>query len=164
MDEASVTRAPASPTRAIVADEAFCKQAAAVLLCDPQPIQDAFVGEPVEEVLAYVRRKLELSRDFPRESRLFANEVLRGAPHLTEVLGGELAALVDEKAAILGRWMDEGRLARLPPEHLVFSIWALTQHYADFDTQVRAVLGDGRDPFAEAGPFLDLLFRRLLAP
>jgi TetR/AcrR family transcriptional regulator len=121
-------------------------------------------GEPVEEVLAYVRRKLELSRDFPRESRLFANEVLRGAPHLTEVLGGELAALVDEKAAILGRWMDEGRLARLPPEHLVFSIWALTQHYADFDTQVRAVLGDGRDPFAEAGPFLDLLFRRLLAP
>jgi TetR/AcrR family transcriptional regulator len=114
--------------------------------------------------LAYVRRKLELSRDFPRESRLFANEVLRGAPHLTEVLGGELAALVDEKAAILGRWMDEGRLARLPPEHLVFSIWALTQHYADFDTQVRAVLGDGRDPFAEAGPFLDLLFRRLLAP
>ena len=121
-------------------------------------------GEPVEEVLAYVRRKLELSRDFPRESRLFANEVLRGAPHLTEVLGGELAALVDEKAAILGRWMDEGRIARLPPEHLVFSIWALTQHYADFDTQVRAVLGDGRDPFAEAGPFLDLLFRRLLAP
>ncbi len=98
-------------------------------------------GEPVDEVLAYVRRKLELSRDFPRESRLFANEVLRGAPHLTEVLGGDLAALVDEKAAILGRWMDEGRLARLPPEHLVFSIWALTQHYADFDIQVRAVLG-----------------------
>jgi hypothetical protein len=55
MDGPSVTRAPASPTRAIVADEAFCKQAAAVLLCDPGPIRDAFVGEPVEEALAMVR-------------------------------------------------------------------------------------------------------------
>jgi TetR/AcrR family transcriptional regulator len=121
-------------------------------------------GEPVEEVLAYVRRKLELARDFPRESRLFANEVLRGAPHLSEVLGGDLAALVEEKSGVLRSWMDQGRLARVPPEHLVFSIWALTQHYADFDTQVRAVLGEGRDPFAEAGPFLETLFRRLLAP
>ncbi len=121
-------------------------------------------GEPQEEVLLYVRRKLELSRSFPRESRLFANEVLRGAPHLSEVLGGELAQLVESKAEVLERWMDEGRLARVPPKHLVFSIWALTQHYADFEAQVRAVLGDGRDPFAEAGPFLDTLFRRLLAP
>ena len=130
-----------------------------------QPLRDLDPGgEPVEEVLAYVRRKLELSRSFPRESRLFANEVLRGAPHLSEVLGGELAALVEEKAAVLERWMDEGRIARVPAKHLVFSIWALTQHYADFDTQVRAVLGEGHDPFAEAGEFLDTLFRRLLAP
>lgn len=121
-------------------------------------------GEPVEEVLAYVRRKLDLARDFPRESRLFANEVLRGAPHLGEVLGGGLARLVEEKARVLERWMEEGRIARLPPKHLVFSIWALTQHYADFEAQVRAVLGEGHDPFAEAGPFLDTLFRRLLAP
>ncbi len=55
MDEASVTRALASPTRAIVADEAFCRQAAAVLLCDPGPIRDASLGEPVEEVLEMVR-------------------------------------------------------------------------------------------------------------
>ena len=55
MDESSVTRASASPTRAIVADEASCAQAAAVLLCDPQPIRDAFLGEPVEEVLEMVR-------------------------------------------------------------------------------------------------------------
>lgn len=55
MDEASVTRVPASPTRAIAADEAFCRQAAAVLLCDEEPIRDAFIGEPVEEVLEMVR-------------------------------------------------------------------------------------------------------------
>jgi hypothetical protein len=55
MDGSSVTRAPASPTRAIVADEAFCKQAAAVLLCDPEPVREAFIGEPAEEVLEMVR-------------------------------------------------------------------------------------------------------------
>ena len=121
-------------------------------------------GDPVEEVLAYVGRKLDLSRDYPRESRLFANEVLRGAPHLSSVLEGELAALVADKAAVLEGWMAEGRLARVPPKHLLFSIWALTQHYADFEPQIRAVLGQGHDPFAEAGDYLDTLFRRLLVP
>ena len=63
MDEASVTRTPTCPTRAIVADEAFCAQAAAVLLCDPQPIRDSFVGEPVEEALEMVRWALKHELD-----------------------------------------------------------------------------------------------------
>lgn len=121
-------------------------------------------GEPVAEILSYVRRKLELSRDFPRESRLFANEILQGAPRMKSVIEADLKALVDEKCAILTKWMDEGRIARLSPYHLIFSIWSLTQHYADFDVQVRAVLGPGHDPFAEAGEFLETLFTRLLAP
>ena len=121
-------------------------------------------GDPVEEILAYVRRKLELSRDYPRESRLFANEMLQGAPRMLAVIEGPLRTLVDEKAAVLRRWMAEGRIAQVQPAHLIFSIWALTQHYADFDVQVRAVLGPGHDPFAEAGDYLDLLFRRLLTP
>ena len=63
MDGSSVTRAPASPTRAIVADEAFCRQAAAVLLCDPEPICDAFLAEPVEEALEMVRWALKHEGD-----------------------------------------------------------------------------------------------------
>jgi TetR/AcrR family transcriptional regulator len=121
-------------------------------------------GDPVTEILGYVRRKIELSRDFPRESRLFANEILQGAPRMQDAIEGDLKRLVDEKSLILGHWMDQGRIARLPPQHLLFSIWALTQHYADFDMQVRAVLGPGHDPFAEAGDYLETLFRKLLAP
>lgn len=121
-------------------------------------------GDPVAEVLTYVLRKLELSRDFPRESRLFANEILQGAPRIRAALEGDLAALVADKARVLTSWMEAGRIARVHPIHLIFSIWALTQHYADFDVQVRAVLGPGHDPFAEASEFLDTLFRRLLAP
>jgi len=121
-------------------------------------------GEPVTEVLSYVRRKLDLARDFPRESRLFAGEILQGAPRMRDVIEGDLKALVEDKAAVLRRWMEEGRLAQVDPVHLVFSIWALTQHYADFDVQIRAVLGPDHDPFTEAGSFLETLFTRLLAP
>ncbi|OYU18703.1 MAG: TetR family transcriptional regulator [Rhodobacteraceae bacterium PARR1] len=129
---------------------------------DPLREMDAG-GDPVVEILGYVRRKMELSRDYPRESRLFANEILQGGPRIREAIEGDLKALVDEKAGVLAGWMDEGRIARLPPHHLIFSVWALTQHYADFDMQVRAVLGEGRDPLAEAGAFLETLFRKLLA-
>jgi TetR/AcrR family transcriptional regulator len=121
-------------------------------------------GEPVAEILAYVRRKLEMSRDMPRESRLFANEVLQGAPRMGGTLEGALKALVDEKATVIRRWSASGRIAAVDPHHLIFSIWALTQHYADFDVQVRAVLGPGHDPFAEAGEFLAQMFTRLLTP
>lgn len=130
---------------------------------DPLRDMDA-AGDPVAEVMGYMRRKLELSRDYPRESRLFAIEILQGAPRMREAIEGELTALVAEKAKVLQHWMDEGRIARLDPVHLVFSIWALTQHYADFDVQVRAVLGSGHDPYAEAGAFLETLYARLLAP
>lgn len=121
-------------------------------------------GEPMQEILAYVRRKIELARDFPKESRLFANEMLQGAPRMTEVLEGDLRALVAEKAAVLTRWMDQGRIVRMNPVHLIISIWALTQHYADFDVQVRAVLGPGHEPFAEAEDFVTTLYQRLLTP
>ena len=121
-------------------------------------------GDPVTEVLAYARRKLALARDYPRESRLFANEILQGAPRMRAAIEGDLKSLVDAKAAILRQWMDQERIARVHPIHLIFSIWALTQHYADFDVQVRAVLGPGHDPFVEAEDFLDTLIRRLLSP
>jgi TetR/AcrR family transcriptional regulator len=121
-------------------------------------------GDPLKEVIAYARRKLELSRDFPRESRLFANEILQGAPRMMATISGDLKSLVDEKTDLIEQWMQDGRLARVPPHHLIFSIWALTQHYADFDAQVRVVLGDDRDPYAEAGPYLSTLLDRLLRP
>ena len=122
-------------------------------------------GEPLPEILAYVQRKPEMSRDFPRESRLFANEIIQGAPLIENELSGALRDLVDEKAKIINQWADEGRIARVNPHHLFFSIWSLTQHYADFDVQVRAVLGEGvDDPFPEAQVYLTTLFTRMLTP
>ena len=118
-------------------------------------------GDPMTEIRSYIRRKLEMARDFPRESRLFANEILQGAPRILPILETELKSLVDEKAEVIRGWMKAGKIARTDPWHLIFSIWATTQHYADFDVQVRAVLGadrSGEGRFEDAARFLEQLF------
>ena len=119
-------------------------------------------GDPIEEILGYAKRKLDLSRDYPRESRLFANEVLQGAPHLGDTMPA-LKTLIDEKAKVINGWAKAGKIAAIDPHHLMFLIWAQTQHYADFDAQVRAVLGRD-DPFPEAFAFMEHMLRRTLAP
>ena len=120
-------------------------------------------GDPVEELLAYARRKLAMSQHFPQESRLFANEIIQGAPRIGDVLSGELKVLVDETAQVIDAWVAAGRIKPVNPYHLIFSIWALTQHYADFAVQVRAIMSD-QDPFDSAGEYLETLLRRLLTP
>ena len=121
-------------------------------------------GEPCAELLGYVRRKLEMSRQYPRESRLFAGEILQGAPRMERFLREVLRPLVDDRAAVIRRWADQGRIAPVDPHHLIFSIWALTQHYADFEAQIRMIRGDGVDPLEGAEAHLEQHFRRLLAP
>ena len=102
-------------------------------------------GDPVEELRRYITLKLEMSRDHPDASRLFANEILNGAPVVRPFLETRLRTLVLEKAAVIRDWVSEGRLAPVDPVHLIFAIWATTQHYADFALQIRAILGDRVD-------------------
>ena len=98
-------------------------------------------GDPAAEIVAYIERKLEMSREQPEASRLFAMEIIQGAPLLGEVLTGRLKKLVDEKTAVIRRWIAEGRLAPVDPHHLIFMIWATTQHYADFGHQIETLNG-----------------------
>ena len=125
------------------------------------------VGDPMTELRSYIHRKLEMARDYPRESRLFANEILQGAPRIMPMIEGELKSLVDEKAQVIRGWMRAGKIKPTDPWHLIFSIWATTQHYADFDVQVRAVLGPDRGGdkrFDDAARFLEQLFIDGLKP
>ena len=121
-------------------------------------------GTPKAEILDYMRRKLELARDYPRESRLFANEILQGAPRIGPFIRTDLRALVDEKARVIAGWSASGQIARVDPYHLIFSIWALTQHYADFAAQIGMIRGEDHDPTTGAEAFLEQLYTRLLAP
>ena len=107
-------------------------------------------GEPLGEIARYIRAKMAMSRDNPKASRLFANEMLHGAPAIGDFLSGPMKVLVDDTAHIIKSWIARGQIAAIDPYHLIFTIWAMTQHYADFDVQVRAVLGQNSDHFSDA--------------
>nr|WP_232845763.1 TetR family transcriptional regulator C-terminal domain-containing protein [Aurantimonas marina] len=102
-------------------------------------------GDPVEELRRYITEKLRMAAEQSAASRLFANEILAGAPVMGGFLETTLKDLVDEKAGIIREWVGRGQLAPVDPYHLIFMIWATTQHYADFDVQIRAVMGDQVD-------------------
>ncbi|TCD14886.1 TetR family transcriptional regulator C-terminal domain-containing protein [Oricola cellulosilytica] len=108
-------------------------------------------GDPVEELRRYITAKLEMSSKRPEASKLFANEILHGAPVVGSFLETTLKDLVTEKTKVIRHWVGEGKLAPIDPYHLIFMIWATTQHYADFDIQIRAVAGSqaGRPGFSE---------------
>ncbi|WP_024550967.1 HTH-type transcriptional regulator RutR [Siccibacter turicensis] len=97
--------------------------------------------QPLAAIGEYIRLKLEVSRDYPQASRLFCLEMLQGAPLLMAELTGDLKALIDEKTAIIDGWVKRGQLGAVDAHSLIFMIWATTQHYADFATQVEAVTG-----------------------
>jgi TetR/AcrR family transcriptional regulator len=97
--------------------------------------------DPAEALTDYIAGKIYWSRTRPNASKVFANEILHGAPILGPFLAKELRTRVEDKAAIIKRWMTKGQMKPVDPVHLVFMIWAATQHYADFEVQVRAVLG-----------------------
>jgi TetR/AcrR family transcriptional regulator len=97
--------------------------------------------DPVEELTKYISTKLDLTFERPEASKLFANEILHGAPHVAGFLKGPLKQLVEAKAKVIRLWVEAGKIRPVDPEHFIFAIWSVTQHYADFGVQIEAVLG-----------------------
>ncbi|WP_299615048.1 TetR/AcrR family transcriptional regulator [Pelagibius sp.] len=98
-------------------------------------------GNPATALGDYIRAKIRHSRERPLASKVYANEMIRGAPHTESFLKNELRKLVKEKAAVLDAWAAAGKMDPVDPVHLFSVIWAATQHYADFDVQVEALVG-----------------------
>ena len=98
-------------------------------------------GEPEAELRGYIARKIELARIYPAASRIFAHEILLGAPVLGPILESQVKAVVDRGVATIDGWVQSKRLEPVDPYHLIFLIWGATQHYADFMPQIRAVTG-----------------------
>jgi TetR/AcrR family transcriptional regulator len=97
-------------------------------------------ADPKTAIEAYIRAKMALAMQRPQASRVFANELLHGAPVIKPLLLTDLRELVQAKAAVVAQWVREGRMAPVDPVHLFFTIWAATQTYADFEVQICAVL------------------------
>lgn len=107
-------------------------------------------AEPRVALENYVRKKMALAFARPDASRVFANELLHGAPVIGELLRAELRDTVREKARVIDGWIEAGKMAAVDSTHLFFTLWAATQTYADFDVQIRAVMGtDTAKPSAQ---------------
>ena len=97
--------------------------------------------DPAQVLEAFIRSKMQLSRRHPEGSRLFAAEILGGAPFLQEYLRGGLRDWVRTRAAIFEQWTERGLMDPVDPVWLIFLIWSATQHYADFEAQVLGITG-----------------------
>jgi len=97
--------------------------------------------DPVEAIGGYVRAKMELSRRRPLGSKVWASEIIHGAEHMDDILTQRVKPWLDSRVKVIDDWIARGLLAPVNAQTLMYMIWATTQHYADFDAQIRALRG-----------------------
>jgi TetR/AcrR family transcriptional regulator len=98
---------------------------------------------PVEGIGAYIDAKMDISRTHPHGSKVWASEVMHGAPVIQDYLETTLRDWTNGRIAVIQRWSDEGKMKAVDPRHLLYMLWATTQHYADFGHQIQT-LNDGK--------------------
>jgi len=97
--------------------------------------------DPVEAIGGYVRAKMELSRRRPLGSKVWANEIIQGAEHMQDILAQRVKPWFDTRVQVIDGWIARGLLAPVDAQTLMYMIWSTTQHYADFEAQIRALSG-----------------------
>ena len=103
---------------------------------------------PVEGIGAYIDAKMEISRRHPAGSKVWASEVMHRAPVIQDYLETTLVEWTEGRMAIIRRWIDEGKMNPVDPRHLLYMLWATTQHYADFGHQIETL--NGNAPLSDA--------------
>lgn len=119
--------------------------------------------DPAEALASFIRTKVELARSHPTASRLFAMEIIQGAPFLMTHLRTNMREWVRGRAAVIQQWIDQGRMAAVDPVQLIFLIWSSTQHYADFQVQILMVENKAeyeKQDFDHAASFLTQIILR----
>ncbi len=103
---------------------------------------------PVEGIGAYIEAKMAISRRHPYGSKVWASEVMHGAPVIQDYLETTLRDWTAGRMAVIQTWVDQGKMAPVDPRHLLYMLWAMTQHYADFGHQIET-LNNG-EPLSDA--------------
>jgi TetR/AcrR family transcriptional regulator len=96
---------------------------------------------PAEGIGAYIEAKMDISRRHPHGSKVWAAEVMQGAPVIQDYLENTLRDWTEDRARVIQGWIDAGQMAPVNPRHLLYMLWAMTQHYADFGHQIETLNG-----------------------
>ena len=101
-------------------------------------------ASPREALTRYIRKKMAISRAHPCGSKVWANEVIQGAPIIQDYLQTTLNEWTDTRIEVINRWITDGKIDAVDPRYLLYMIWSTTQHYADFQHQVVTLNGGKR--------------------
>ena len=104
--------------------------------------------EPKEALKLYIYEKMQISRRHPYGSKVWANEVMQGAPIIQDFLETQLRSWTDGRIESIQAWMAAGKIRSVEPRWVMYMIWATTQHYADFGHQIETLNADA--PLSEA--------------
>lgn len=104
-------------------------------------------ASPEVALRAYIQRKMALSRAHRYGSKVWANEVMHGAPIIQDYLETALRSWTETRINLIERWIAAGQVRPVDPRWLLYMIWATTQHFADFSHQVET-MNDG--PLSDA--------------
>lgn len=97
--------------------------------------------DPAIALAHYIRAKMEISRKHPLGSKIWAREIMQGAPRIQGFLEHTLKEWTASRVKIINRWIKEGKINPIDPNYLLYMIWSSTQHYADFEHQIKALNG-----------------------
>ena len=98
--------------------------------------------DPMTALGDYIETKLELARTRPYGSKVWANEIIQRAPVVQDYLESELRQWTDDRIAVIETWVAQKQIKPVSARHLLYAIWATTQHYADFKHQIRTLNDD----------------------
>ena len=104
--------------------------------------------EPKEALKLYIYEKMQISRRHPYGSKVWANEVMQGAPIIQDFLETQLRSWTDGRIESIQAWIAAGKIRPVEPRWVMYMIWATTQHYADFGHQIETLNSDA--PLSEA--------------
>lgn len=96
---------------------------------------------PREALSQYIDKKMDLSRSHPYGSKVWATEIIHGAPIIQDYLEGRLLEWSNDRSKHIQKWIENGEMHPIDPAHLLYMIWSTTQHYADFGHQIETLNG-----------------------
>ncbi|MBY7824354.1 TetR family transcriptional regulator C-terminal domain-containing protein [Vibrio fluvialis] len=126
--------------------------------------ESAIDSSPQAVLRNYIVGKMRYSRTHPQESKIFAQEIIQGAPVIRDEIQFPVVNWAAGKASVINAWVEQGLIRPVDPLHLLFLIWGATQFYADFDTEIQLIKGApmSEEEFEQAQQFLvDMILRGL---
>jgi TetR/AcrR family transcriptional regulator len=122
--------------------------------------------DPEAALREYIAGKLRFSFEHPDDSRVYANEVIAGAPHFADEIRRRVIPALQADVKVFGRWADKGLCRPIDARHLMVVLWSATQAYADFARQICLVLGKARltraDLAVAEAQLVDMVLRAVL--